>query len=167
MEGGGGVSIRTSVVVPQPRAGVCWACKLFIRHFETMLPSLSTPIPHSSMCSHSEMSVNFYQTTQHDIPEDCHLELTWGYKQKCISSLDELGQILFWPQAALPYAQPVFHGTPVCHEIFTSHYNYNHNEINNCKNMNKYLYVQMITRELISFGLNDMYKYYNILIYFK
>jgi hypothetical protein len=27
----------------------------------------------------------------------------------------------------------------VCHEIFTSHYNYNHNEINNYKNMNKYL----------------------------
>jgi hypothetical protein len=27
----------------------------------------------------------------------------------------------------------------VCHEIFTSHYNYNNNEINNCKNMNKYL----------------------------
>jgi hypothetical protein len=36
-------------------------------------------------------------------------------------------------------AQPVFRGTTVCHEIFTSHYNYNHNEINNCKNMNKYL----------------------------
>jgi hypothetical protein len=28
----------------------------------------------------------------------------------------------------------------VCHEIFTSH-NYNHNEINNCKNMNKYLLI--------------------------
>jgi hypothetical protein len=25
----------------------------------------------------------------------------------------------------------------------------------------------MITHELINFGLNDMYKYYNILIYFK
>jgi hypothetical protein len=27
----------------------------------------------------------------------------------------------------------------VCQEIFISHYNYNHNEINNCKNMNKCL----------------------------
>jgi hypothetical protein len=25
----------------------------------------------------------------------------------------------------------------------------------------------MITHELINFGLNDMYKYYDILIYFK
>jgi hypothetical protein len=33
--------------------------------------------------------------------------------------------------------------------------------------MNKYLLVQMITHELTDFGLNDMYKYYNILIYFK
>jgi hypothetical protein len=55
----------------------------------------------------------------------------------------------------------------VCHEISTTHYNYDHNEINNCKNMNKYLQVQMITHELINFGLNDIYKYYNILIDFK
>jgi hypothetical protein len=33
--------------------------------------------------------------------------------------------------------------------------------------MNKYLQVQMITHKLINFGLNDMYKYYNILIYLK
>jgi hypothetical protein len=31
-------------------------------------------------------------------------------------------------------AQPVFRGTPVCRENFKSHYNYNHNEINNYKN---------------------------------
>jgi hypothetical protein len=33
--------------------------------------------------------------------------------------------------------------------------------------MNKYLKVQMITHEFLNFGLNDMYKYYNILIYFQ
>jgi hypothetical protein len=37
-----------------------------------------------------------------------------------------------WREEAFPYTsdtQPVFRGTPVCHEIFTSHYNYNHNAI--------------------------------------
>jgi hypothetical protein len=29
-------------------------------------------------------------------------------------------------------AQLVFRGTPVCHEIFSSHCNYNNNETNNC-----------------------------------
>jgi hypothetical protein len=52
---------------------------------------------------------------------------------KSYASVDQL-----WLHAFLEDsdAQPVFHGTPVGHEIFTSHFN---NEINNFKNMNKYL----------------------------
>jgi hypothetical protein len=33
--------------------------------------------------------------------------------------------------------------------------------------MNKYFKFKLLHMKFINFGLNDMYKYYNILIYFK
>jgi hypothetical protein len=42
----------------------------------------------------SEMLVRFYHTTQHNIPEDCHLESPCVYNYNCVSSLDEPIQIL-------------------------------------------------------------------------